>query len=79
MRTRWMVTGQILLLLTCNSTGVGNPPVVGSPPIVDSSIDVTEAVMTSDEGVPIARRSLCQSSFVTAILNIREFTATVKV
>ncbi len=68
MRTRWMVTGQ-LLLLGCNSTGVGNPPVVGMP------AGVTKVAMTSDDRAAIDPPFLPQGSFEIAVVNIRELAA----
>ncbi len=68
MRTRWWVIGQFCLL-GCDSTGVGNPPFVGMPP------GVTRVAMRSDEGVAIDEPFLPAGSFVTAVVNIREFAA----
>jgi len=73
MRTRCMVIGP-LLLLGCNSTGVGNPPVAHNPP-VDTSPDVTRVAITSDESAEIDGLFLPQGSFATAVVNIREFAA----
>jgi len=68
MRTRWLAMG-FLLLLGCNSTGVGNPPVVGLP------TGVTRVAVTSDKGHLLDRRFLPEGSFVTAVVTIREFAA----